>query len=434
METLTAILITVVVYLVGFPVRALLLRLGIPAAVSLMALGTVAGSSVLGLLPESNGGAGGMDWPGLRLVLSQLAFVVLLLRAGFALPPVGLRTVIRPGLVFGTVPVAIEILTITGLSIVFLFESPQTALLSGFLIAAVSPAVVLPVMLELKDEGRGSHRLVPDRIMAQTVVNAFIAQAGILIITDALCPPTDGAGTLMTLARLPLSLMGGILVGVLAGKLLRIDGLLLGRTERSTGSLYGAAIIALAGAAAVYFGCRQLSLENVFATLAFGVVLRRRLDVVEPLVRIALKRFWQVAEIVLFVNLGSQVDLGRLTDPPLIAVLVSILVMALTMRVLLAWALSQKTVLTRAEQRYTAVANLPKATIQAVFGAYPLTVFLSRCPDNSLLHEDGQLLLVFAVVAIVTTAPIGAVLLNKLGSRWLRTDESADGPVPSRLR
>ena len=427
MELSTPILTLCALYLVGLPVRALGLRVGVPAAVSLMALGAVAGSSAIGLLPETTSVAGAsldtFNWHSLRMVLSQGAFVVLLLRAGFALPPVGLRAVVLPGLVFGTLPVAVEVLAVSGLSRAFLFGRADMALLCGFLIAAVSPAVVLPIMLELKDRGRGTRRLVPDRIMAQTLVNVFIAQNGILIMTDVLCPPAGGADTLRTLSLLPFSLLGGLLVGSTTGWLLRIDGLVLGPSEPSKRNVYGAALIALAGAAAVYFGCRSLSLENVFATLAVGVVLRRRLDAVEPALRTALKRFWQVAEIVLFVNLGSQVDLGRLSDPTLIALLIGILAVALALRTVLAGALSLKTVLTGDERRYTVVANLPKATVQAVFGAYPLTIFLARCPDDIALIDNGYLLLIFAVVAIVATTPIGAVLLDRLGSRWLRAQE-----------
>jgi NhaP-type Na+/H+ or K+/H+ antiporter len=180
----------------------------------------------------------------------------------------------------------------------------------------------------------------------------------------------------------------------------------------------------LSGAAAVYFGCRALSLESVFATLAFGVVLRRRLDEVEPALRASLRRFWWVAEVFLFVNLGYQVDLGKLSNPTLVGLLMGLLALALALRLAAAAILSLKTSLNRDERRYTVVANIPKATVQAVFGAYPLTVFLQRSPGDAGLLEAGNLLLVFAVVAIVTTAPIGAVLLDRLGVRWLTKQAS----------
>ena len=218
---------------------------------------------------------------------------------------------------------------------------------------------------------------------------------------------------------LPLSILGGLLVGGISGWMLRIEGLVLGLGGQSRRRIFGASLIMLSAAATVYFGCRALSLESVFATLAFGVVLRRRLDEVEPALRASLKGFWRIAEVFLFVNLGYQVDLGKLTNPTLVGLLVGLPALALVLRLAVAGILSHKTSLNRNERRYTVVANVPKATVQAVFGAYPLTVFLQRSPGDAGLLEAGNLLLVFAVVAIVTTAPIGAVLLDRLGLRWL---------------
>ncbi len=179
------------------------------------------------------------------------------------------------------------------------------------------------------------------------------------------------------------------------------------------------ACAALAIALALYFGCGYFGLENVFAILALGVVLRRRLKVCERPLRAELKRAWLVAEIVLFANLGSAIDLGKLSDPELVSLLLGIVAAALGIRLATAHLLGRSTSLTADESRYCTVAHVPKATIQAVFGAYPLSVFLERCGDQPALLDSGQTLVVIAVVAILSTAPLGALLLDRLAASHL---------------
>lgn len=413
MQQIAALLLTIAgLCAVGWTLRALLQRARVPPAVSLMALGALVGPSVLDVLPDT--------WLSARSTLSRAAFVVLLLRAGLGLPPGSLRLVLPPALAFGTIPVAAELLALVGLGWITLFDRLDVAVLSGFLIAAVSPAVILPVVLDQKDLGRGAARLVPDRIIGQTVVNAFVAQTGILLLLDVICPPEGWEGVGRALILLPLGVAGGLALGAGAGLLTRLDAAL-----PRTGSLPAGgrvrlvALTALGIALVVYFGGARLGLENVFATLALGVVLRRRLASFERFLRAELKRVWLVAEIVLFVNLGSAIDLGKLSELRLVALLFAVVVAALVIRVVVAQLLGAWTSLMRGERLYCTAAHVPKATIQAVFGAYPLSVFLERCSDQPRLVDDGQTLVVMAVLAIVATAPLGALLLDRLAASHL---------------
>ena len=102
-----------------------------------------------------------------------------------------------------------------------------------------------------------------------------------------------------------------------------------------------------------------------------------------------------------------------------VGILLALIAAALVLRVAVGHLLSLRTGLTPRERGYTTTGHVPKATIQAVFGAYPLTVFLERAPDNLGMIDDGKTLLVMSVLAIVATAPVGAVLLERLGERWL---------------
>ena len=101
-----------------------------------------------------------------------------------------------------------------------------------------------------------------------------------------------------------------------------------------------------------------------------------------------------------------------------------LMVGALLLRLLVAHLMGYRSQLTAHERAYSTVAHVPKATIQAVFGAVPLAVFLERRPDDGALQDAGQTLLVMAVLAIVITAPLGAVLIDRLGARWLHEREA----------
>lgn len=413
----------------GFVVRAALARMSLPPAVSLMALGLVLGPAVADWLPET--------WLEHRNTLSKAAFVVLLLRAGLALPRTRMRSVAVAALWFGTVPVVAELLAVVGLAQVFgLFDRFSLAVLAAFVTAAVSPAVILPAMLNQKDLGRGVERCVPDRIVGQTVVNAFIAQTGILLVLRAMAPDAVDDSVGRALLWLPLQLIGGIALGLAAAAPLGMGWLLrtphdLETTGQSAApsslrlSLATLAIIAVG--LALYFGCQRLALESVFATLAVGFALKRRIDSFEPHVRRSLRNVWQVAEIVLFANLGSQIEIHRIHDPRQVALLVVIVAAALAVRLIVTALMVKRTDLTPGERSYTTVSHIPKATIQAVFGALPLATFVQR--GQSDLVADGHTILILAVVAILCTAPVGAVLLERWAARDLGAREPNQSPV-----
>lgn len=390
----------------GAGVRHLFQRAHVPPAVSLMALGLLIGPGCLDLLSD--------DWMRLGGHLSKVAFVVLLLRAAFSVSPRTIKRILPFALILGTFPVAAELLTVSWISTEYLFESRALGLLSGFLIAAVSPAVILPTMLNQKEAGRGQDRAVPDLIMGQTVVNALWAQTGILLLLGFILGETTVSAGILSL---PQSLGGGILIGVLAGWLLRLERLRGDSRELSLVQRRVLTTILLFAGIGVYFGAHAMGLESVFAVLAMGVMICRRLKGCRSGIRADLKGLWGVAEVFLFVNLGSQIDVGHLGDPKLIGTIFVVLVLALAVRLLVAGGISVFTRLNPSERCYVTLANIPKATIQAVYGAVPLVAF--RDGGFTHLEDDGGVLLMMAVLAILSTAPLGAVLLDRMGARLL---------------
>ena len=400
----------------GYPLRAWLGRIRIPPAVSLMTLGVLVGPAILDCLPDA--------YSRHMWVLSKAAFVVLLIRAGLGLSPNALKRILVPALAFGLLPVAAEAGVIFVGARWLLFESNETALLAAFLIAAVSPAVILPTMLDQKDKGRGGPRLVPDRIMGQTVVNALVAQTGILLLLDYMVPASDTHDASNTLMLFPISLGGGLLVGVVVGRLLPWKRIIGERAAPAPPArVWIVVAVTLACGLFVYFGCAYLTLENVFATLGIGVMARRCLDRHEVQLRARLKQVWGVAEILLFANLGMMIDLGSLSSPGLIASLLGLFAVGLALRMGVAALMSRRTALDAGERRYLVLSNLPKATIQAVFGPVVYTRLTAFGSDYS---DDGRVLLIMAVLAIVATAPIGAVILDRWGGRLLACSGRSD--------
>jgi Kef-type K+ transport system membrane component KefB len=379
----------------------------VPPAVSLMVLGVLVGPAVLDLLPEA--------WLGHRTTLSAAAFVVLLLRAGLGMPPRALRVIAIPAILFGVVPAMAELGAVALLSRALLFDGWLLAALAGFLVAAVSPAVVLPTMLAQKDARRGGPRFVPDLIMGQTVVNAAIATAGIRLVLEALAPVPGGPGARAVLLALPVAVVVGGFLGAGIGTIFRIERL-TGSGEDPRRVCLTAAVLVSVGFV-LYFGCRPVSwLDSVVATLMLGLALRRRLGRRERVLSDALRSVWGVAEIVLFVNLGSAIQLDALMDARVVLLALPVLAAALGVRLLVAHVMTRPTALLPGERRYVTLAHIPKATIQAVFGPLPYLTFVVLRPD---LVADGQTLLLMAALAIVATAPVGAVALDRWGRRCL---------------
>jgi Kef-type K+ transport system membrane component KefB len=409
--------------LVGFPLRAGLRRVGVPPALSLLAVGLLAGPAVANLLPA--------PWLAARPTLSAAAFAVLLLRAGLGIAPATLRLVAAPALFLGLLPVAAELGIATTLCHELLFDRWVTCLLGGFLVAAVSPAVVLPVMLAHKDAGRGGRRFVPDLIMGQTIVNAIVAPAGILFMIATLAPAQGALAPAARLALWPVAIVAGAAIGAFAAGLLRIEKLADLTRERDARL---AALTVLTAALLVHFACRGVAwADPVVATLAFGFFLRRRLGDRETTLRPELRRVWSVAEIVLFANLGSAVPLRALANGHVVPAALLIIGMAVAGRLLSAASATAATTLAPEERRYVALAHLPKATIQAVFGPLPLLTFRALRPD---LVPDGEALVVLAALAIATTAPAGALVLERFvprawtGAPEVDVQERRGEPVP----
>lgn len=406
---LTNILTLAALLLAGFPLRAVGKRFGIPPAATLMVLGVLASSSVFDLIPDS--------YMVISTKLSVAAFVILLLRAGLGMAPLAMKSMVLGIVAIGLIPAIGEMAVLAIGSRLFLFERWDLALLAAFLIAAISPAVILPTMLDQKAKGRGGPRLVPDRIMGLAIVNSFMAKAAITTLLVVVVGGNAADEVGRELIFLPLTLAAGIMLGALMAFLMTR---VFPKNENRTTPIWIGAGFVLFAALVMYFRSKTLYIEGVFAVLAFGVGIRIFRGPLANGFRGCFDGLWAVAEIPLFVNVGALIDLGRLHDPRLIIGLLALMAFALAFRKWVAWNVLKKSDLSRPERIYMTLAQVPKATIQAVFGSVVFITLTTRGPE---LADAGQTMLIMAVLAIIATAPIGAVVLDRWGGRLLEQDK-----------
>ncbi|TVQ84767.1 MAG: peptidase [Chromatiaceae bacterium] len=352
--------------------------------------------------------------------LTTSALIVILLRAGLGIRRQTLARIGLPAILMGVVPCLAEAAALTP-AFMWLFDLPLlVAVLAAFVLAAVSPAVVIPSMLALKDSGYGHRADVPTLILAGASLDDVVA---ITFFTVHLQQAQqrlavaggDGAGLeieLGVLAQVPLSIGGGLLVGGLLGLLLAWASCRTYRQIRATEKtllLMVLALLLVKAAEWVHFAA-------LLAVMTVGFVLLERCEQVAHEVALKLAKVWVLAEIVLFVLIGMAVDI----EVALAAGWAGLLVIAIglaarALGVLLALWLGRAR-LTWGERLFCVLAYFPKATVQAALGSVPLAAGI----------PGGELILAVAVLSILVTAPVGLLAIRGLGPRLL------DGPHPAR--
>jgi NhaP-type Na+/H+ or K+/H+ antiporter len=375
--------------LLGSLLRPALARVAVPGAVGFMVLGFVAGPSALDQLPES--------LLGLRIEIMKAAFVVVLIRAGVGLETSALRQVAGRALWLGTVPLLVEIVAIAALlRATGLIDTTGIALLAGFLVAAISPAVVIPSLQEHKERGAAGDSDLPDAILAITVVSVLLAETGIRALIDV---HADDVTLAARAARLPLEIAGGCLLGALTG--------IVAAYARPP------AWLLMLIAQALFFGTAWLGGAGLIAVLTAGMVLRARAPAFANGLRPRLARQWLVAEILLFAALGSMLRIESLTPLHRVAILCGVLLIAVLSRLAMTRILAHGE--PSHERRHHVVSQLPKATVQAVYGGVPLALHLEA--GGASPFYEAETLLILSVASIVLTAPLGAWLLEHSGRR-----------------
>lgn len=376
-------------------------RLGVPGLIGMLAVGLALGPSGLGWLDPK--------LLALSSDLRQMALVVILLRVGFGLNLATLRRVGRQVLLLAWVPAAVEGLAITLVARPLLGLGWLEAALLGSVIAAVSPAVVVPLMLRLIEQRRGTAKAIPQMVMAAAslddiaviVVNALLL--GLLL--------QRGGNVPAQLVRLPLGLLLGASAGAALGWLL-IRWIERFRPQANRQLLL---ILALALLLLRLQGAIEglVPFTGLVAAITLGVLLLELRPALAAPIAAKLASVWVFAELVLFTLVGAQVDLEVAWRTGMAGL--AVLTLGLLARCLAVLACLIGSGLSAGERLFVAAAYLPKATVQAAIGGVPLLTMQAA----GLPTGPGEIILAVAVLSILTTAPLGAWLSGLVADRVL---------------
>lgn len=377
-------------------------RLGAPGLVGMLAVGVALGQSGLGLIDPKLLALSGD--------LRQMALVVILLRVGFGLNLQALQQVGRRVLLLAWIPAAVEGLTITLVAQPLLGLSWLEAALLGSVIAAVSPAVVVPLMLRLIEQQRGTAKAIPQMVMAA----ASLDDIGVIVVNGVLLGllVQQGANLPLQLLRLPVGLLVGAAVGAALGwVLIRWIERFRPQVNRQVLLILALALLLLRLQTSIN---GLVPFTGLLAAISLGVVVLEWRPLLAQPIAAKFASIWVFAELVLFTLVGAQVDLGVAWRSGLAGL--AVLAIGLIARCIGTLGCLHGSDLTPGERLFVTVAYIPKATVQAAIGAVPLLTMEAA----GLPSQPGQIILAIAVLSIVTTAPLGAWLSSVVADRVLR--------------
>lgn len=372
------------ILLCGLAMGGIMQKLRLPALLGMMLTGILLGPHLLNLID-----------PAILHIsadLREIALIVILIRAGLSLDLKDLKKVGRPAVLMCFVPATFELAAVTLLAPRFLGVTYLEAAIMGAVLAAVSPAVVVPRMLRLMDEGYGQDKGIPQLIMA----GASVDDIYVIILFTSFTGMQQGEGfALASLAAVPVSILLGLALGILAG--IAAAWLFKRMPMRDTIKvllLLGISflLVSLEAAAGPY-----VPISGLLAVMALGGTLLKKNGALAGRMSRKYAKLWVAAELLLFVLVGASVDIAYAASAGIMTV--CLILAALVFRMAGVLLCLIKTPLNSKERLFTAIAYLPKATVQAAIGGIPLSLGIAA----------GNTILTVAVVAIMITAPIGAI-------------------------
>ena len=344
---------------------------------------------------------------GISPELRKIALIIILTRAGLNLEISDLKKCGRPALLMSFLPASLEIIGVTLLAPPLLGLSLTEAAMMGAVLAAVSPAVIVPKMLKLLEEKRGTDKLIPQIILAGASLDDVFVIV-MFSVFSGLC--AGGEISLISIVNIPASILLGAAVGAGCGVLLAV----LFRKIHLRDSIKVVIILSLSFLLVTLEEAlpEYIGFSGLVAVMAAGIALRWRSP--ERAVRVSAKysKLWTAAEIMLFVLVGAEVDPGAAAKLWLPAL--ALIFGALLFRFAGVFLCLLKTKLNIKERLFCMIAYMPKATVQAAIGGVPIAMGLS-C---------GETVLAGAVVAILVTATLGAFLIELSAKRLLNSEKT----------
>lgn len=369
-------------------------KIKLPSLLGMLITGIVLGPYVLNLLDDSI--------LGISAELRKIALIIILTRAGLGLDLAGLKKIGRPAVLMCFVPASFELIGMILLAPKLMGLTVLEAAIMGAVLAAVSPAVVVPRMVKLMDEGYGVNEGIPQLILA----GASVDDVYVIVLFSTFVGMMQGEGaSILKFVNIPISIFLGIAIGLLIGVLLAY--FFKKMHIRDTSKV----LIILSISFLLVVMEDKLSTPITFSALIaimfIGIGLQKKRKTVAKRLSVKYGKLWVAAEVFLFVLVGATVNIGYLGKVGVKALIV--IIGALVFRMFGVFVCLLGTSLKRKERLFTMLAYTPKATVQAAIGGIPL----------ALGFTCGDLVLTVAVLAIVLTAPLGAFAIDLSNKKLL---------------
>ena len=392
------------IFLVGLAMAAICQRLKLPRIIGMLITGIILGPDVLDLLDPSI--------LSISADLRQMALIIILLKAGLSLNLSDLKKVGRPAIMMACVPASCEILAFFLFAPYILGITRIEAAVMGAVLGAVSPAVVVPRMVQLMDSKYGTDKSIPQLIMAGASCDDIFV---IVLFSTFVSMAQGGNVNIMDFVNIPISIILGIVLGAIVGYILSLF------FETAYAHKHyvrnSMKVIIVLGVSFLLMAIETwlegiVSVSGLLAVVSMACVIKvKSTTFVSKRLSEKFGKLWLAAEVILFVLVGAAVDIRYTLNAGIAAVLM--IFIALIFRSVGVAICLLGTPITWKERIFCMIAYLPKATVQAAIGSVPLAMGL----------PCGQIVLSVAVLAILITAPLGALGIDLTYNQLLQKEK-----------
>lgn len=371
------------IFLTAMSLSFIFKKLKVPSLLAYIITGILLGPYVLNIIDSSI--------LNISSELRQIALIIILIRAGITLNIEDLKKVGRPAILMCFLPACFEMIGMCLLAPKFLGISLLEAAIMGAVIAAVSPAVIVPKMIKLIEDGYGKKNSIPQLILA----GASVDDVFVIVMFTAFTGLATGKNIdIWQFVNIPISIVLGIVLGLIVGFILiklfkRIH-------MRDT-----VKVVILLSMSFIFVTLENwlketISISGLIAVMSMGIMINRKYSILAKRITGKFAKLWVVAEIMLFVLVGASVNINYALNAGVKTVILILCV--LLFRMLGVFVCLLKTKLSNKEKIFCMIAYIPKATVQAAIGGVPLAMGL----------DCGEIVLTVAVIAILITATLGA--------------------------
>ena len=383
------------ILIVGMSLGWICQKIKLPSLLGMLVTGIVLGPYMVNLLDESI--------LGISAELRKIALIIILTRAGLGLDLSGLKKNGRPAILMCFVPASFEVIGMILLAPKIMGLTVLEAAVMGSVLAAVSPAVVVPRMVKLMEEGYGVEEGIPQLILA----GASVDDVYVIVLFSTFVGMMQGTGaSFISFVNIPVSIVLGVAIGLLLGFLLAYFFKKVHIRDTSKVLI----ILSISFLLVVIEDnlTTAITFSALIAVMFIGIGLQQKREAVAKRLSVKYGKIWVAAEVFLFVLVGATVNTGYLGKVGIRAIFV--IIGALVFRMMGVFVCLLGTSIKRKERIFTMMAYTPKATVQAAIGGIPL----------SLGFACGDMVLTVAVLAIVLTAPLGAFAIDLSYKKLLR--------------